>query len=233
MFDKSEWYTVKSINARYVRKQNIKKLLTSFAIALILTGITYLSGIYFNWITELNWIEIAAVFTSYSCTYLCVVQTRWNYIVGAISVTLLSIVFFQLGLYSSMALNIYLLPTLIYGWYRWKADIDTRPVTYIDWKKYGWIYVLLTAVTYGLVIWVTSIFGATLPILDSAILCLSILAQFMLDNKKLENWIVWSIVNVISIWLYFSTGAFFLGVQFVFFLLNSFYGFYKWKISIK
>ena len=85
----------------------MKKLLTTtrvsakrdFAESLLvgttLTGLSYIVGLAAGWITELNWLELFAVFTSYACTYLCVKERRINYPVGAISTAAYAVLFLQ------------------------------------------------------------------------------------------------------------------------------------------
>jgi nicotinamide mononucleotide transporter len=51
----------------------------------------------------------------------------------------------------------------------------------------------------------------------------------MLDNKKLENWHVWALVNIFAIYTYFSAGLALAGFQYIFFLANTVYGYYAWK----
>ena len=64
---------------------------------------------------------------------------------------------------------------------------------------------------------------------DSTILAGTILAQFLLDNKKLQTWIVWAIVNVFAIYTYFTAGLSLVAFQYVFFLANTMYGYAMWK----
>src|SRR6185437_17134283 len=106
--------------------------LISAIVGVVLTAGSYLIGAVFGWDAgNTNWLEIFAVWTSYSCTYLCVVERRWNYPLGAISSVAYALLFFQTHLYSSAILNLYLVPALVYGWYRWKPDAAKRPVTYV------------------------------------------------------------------------------------------------------
>lgn len=193
-----------------------------------LTGASYALAFGMGWVREVNWLEAFATFTSYACTYLCVKQSRWNYPIGAISTAALCVLFWQLGLYSSMALNAYLPIALVYGWFRWGRDDDTRPVTFV--RGIDWIgYAAITSVTYGGLVVISSAFGAALPFADASILVLSILAQWLLDNKKVETWLVWIAVNVIAIGTYFNAGAYIVALQFVFFLGNAVYGWWGWR----
>lgn len=211
----------------------MKHIIISVVIGAVLTAVSYLVGIHFLWITEVNWLEVFSVFTAYACTYLCVQQSRNNYFFGIVSVAALSLLFYQAELFSSMALNIYLFPTLVYGYFFWRPDDNTRPVTSIQDYSSLWVgaFAALVAATYGIVILVSSYFGAMLPFADSAILVLSIAAQFLLDRKIKETWLVWITVNIISIPVYISAGLPLVAFQYVFFLFNAFWGFSMWNKS--
>lgn len=210
----------------------MKDFWISVAIAVGATALSYIVGFQMGWVTELNWLEVFAVATSYSTTYLCVMQRRLNYPIGVVTTAAYTYLFFLGGLYSSAMLNAYLVPTLIWGWFRWGKDEVTRPVTLVSWKWWP-VYIGLTGATwYGLVL-LSTYMGATLPLADSAILALSILAQFLLDQKKLETWGFWAIVNVLAIPTYFYAGLPLVAFQYVLFLLNTVYGFVMWWKTYK
>lgn len=83
---------------------------------------------------------------------------------------------------------------------------------------------------YGVTIGVLAWMGTErAPFVDSFILDLSILAQWLLDNKKLETWFVWMAVNVIAIYTYFKAGLWLAGYQYIFFLGNTFIGLKAWR----
>lgn len=208
----------------------------SLLLAIVLTGMSYIIGIQSGWIESLNWLEIFAVFASYSCTYLCVMQKRFNYVIGMLATAALCILFFyQEGLFASAAQNAILTPWLIYGWFRWRADAVTRPVTSVLNDSKSWLaaYVGLTFLTYYVIVQTVEYLGGNLPYIDAGILVGSILAQILLDNKKKETWYVWAIVNVAAIALYFKQGLYLLAFQFVFFLINTVWGWYEWNKSMK
>lgn len=203
----------------------------AIAVAIFFTSVSYLVAVAAGWITEVNYLEVFAVFTSYASTYLCVVQKRLNYVFGAVSTLAYGFLFMQSGLVASMLLNFYLAPALVYGWFRWKADSVTRPVRHLE-LKWVPVYVLVTAAAYVGAVALSSAFGGTFAPLDSIILIGTILAQFLLDNKKIETWIVWAVVNVAAIYLYFASGLPLAGFQYIFFLANTVYGYIQWKRSM-
>ncbi|MGB4762656.1 MAG: nicotinamide riboside transporter PnuC [Candidatus Saccharimonas sp.] len=214
----------------FKRTTNKRDLTESIGIGLVLTTLSYIVGLLAGWITELNWLEVFAVFTSYSCTYLCVKERRINYPVGALSTAAYAVLFIQSGLVSSAILNIYLTPTLIYGWIRWRKDAATRPVTHVAAKMIP-IYLLVAGLGYAGAALISQAFGGTMAWTDAMILAGTILAQFLLDNKKLENWGVWAIVNIFAIYTYSTTGLWLVAFQYVFFLLNTIYGYVAWRAS--
>lgn len=204
----------------------------SAILAVVFTGGSYWVGLGFGWITTIDPLEVFAVFTSYACTYLCVRERRFNYVLAVITTASYCVLFWQMGLLASMFLQIYLIPTVIYGWFRWKSDADPRPVRHVELK---WVpgYLVLTVAGYFGAVWLVSAMGGNLPFFDAAILAGTILAQLLLDNKRIETWIVWLIVDVVAIYVYFSSGLFLVGVQYLAFLANTVWGYLAWNKSMR
>lgn len=196
----------------------------------MLTGLSYIVGLAVGWIDAVNWLEVFAVFTSYSCTWLCVRQRRINYPIGAASTAAYALLFWQADLMSSFALNLYLTPWLIYGWIRWRRDEDTRPVRHVEWKMLP-LYALFTGAAWSVAVAIGNHYGAALAWTDSAILALTLLAQTLLDNKIEETWYAWAVVNVLAIYVYATSGLPLVALQYVMFLLNCFVGMRAWKRS--
>jgi nicotinamide mononucleotide transporter len=215
------------------RTGQARNVVESVVIAVGLTAASYLIGGWAGWITlsTINWLEVFAVFTSYSCTYLCVRERRINYPIGVISSAAYALLFLQSGLLASAVLNAYLVPTLIYGWIRWRKDEQTLPVTHVRIKMIP-IYVVVGLVGYGGASLLSAQLGGTMAWTDSVILIGTIIAQFLLDNKKLENWLLWAIVNIFAIYTYATTGLPLVALQYVLFLGNTLYGYIMWKRSM-
>lgn len=209
-----------------------RSTIEAFVIAVCLTGLSYIVGVAANWVNEVNALEVFAVFTSYACTYLCVKERRINYPIGAVSTFAYAILFYQQGLMASMLLNLYLTPSLLYGWYRWGRDEKTRPVGTVGLKWWP-VYLGVTLTAYLGATLLNTALGGSMAWGDAVILVGSILAQFLLDNKKIETWAVWLLVNVFAIYVYASSGLTLVAFQYVFFMLNTFYGFYVWNNSRK
>lgn len=201
----------------------------SIAVAFGLTMFSIIFSDYMGWVAfnQHNIWEVLATFTSFSCTWMCVHQTRWNYPMAVVSTMLLAYVFWDANLLASAALNIYLIPTVIYGYFIWGRDSNTRPVKNVELRVLP-VYALFTLAAYLGAWLIVNALGGEMAGLDSWLLIGSIFAQFLLDRKRIQTWLVWISVNIVSIYVYFEAGLYLLALQFFFFLLNAVYGYYSW-----
>ena len=210
----------------------MKYILESVILAVVLTALSYGVGLWMGWIVTLNWLEVFAVFTSYSCTWLCTRQSRWNYPIGVITTAAYSLLFYQWGMLALAIFNLYLVFSLIYGWFRWGSDDNTRPVSRIPLKWYAG-YGAIGLVILGLFLLANILFNpagwtAVNPI-DVGLAVASGIAQLMLDNKKLENWTLWAGINIVSIPFFLHSGLTLVAFQYIFFLVNTVIGHIQWK----
>lgn len=212
----------------------------SIIIAIMLTTLYYSVAFGFGWIKEVNWVELVAILTSFSCTYMCNWQTRWNYPMGVITTVFYSWLFFQSPETIALAIfNLYLVFSLAYGWFRWRDDNNTRPVsrmTVNDWL----IHIMLGVAVFALFIWVCvgvdmylhektlSQAIEALSWIDVSLAAASGVAQFALDNKKLENWVIWLLVDIVSIPYFIHVGLYGAAFQYMFFGANTIWAFSLW-----
>lgn len=201
-------------------------LLQAFGLAVILTAA--LTWVGFAVTGTVNWWEVASVGFSFATVWLCVKQSRWNYPLNVLSVILLSYVFWQAGLYGSMALNLYLIFPLIYGWFVWGSDKNTKPVQHVSLRSLP-LYAVATGLTWWGASALITALGGVMSVLDGWLLVGSILAQYLLDRKKLEAWLVFVLVNIVSIFVYFQAGLPVLALQFGLFLINAVVAYFIWK----
>lgn len=217
-----------NFNARGV-VQHLNVYVTALLIGAFCTSGSIVIARLIGWSDVISNLEIFAVFTSYVCTYLCVKQDRWNYPIGAVSVIAYAALFWQQGLIASAALNVYLAPVLAYGWIRWGRNEVTRPVTFLSYNlKTISMYGGWTLLIYAICIGIVAALGGTMAPFDVMILVGSILAQLLLDNKKIETWVIWALVNVVAIYTYYNSGLVLAAAQYVFFLGNTLYGWHSW-----
>ena len=177
-------------------------------------------------------IEVAATILTVACILLGTARSLWQYPVGVASTTLFFFVVYGAHLYANAGLQIFFLAMQFYGWIYWLRGGPERRKPRIT--EFGltrmalWIVIaVLLSLVGGMIL--NRFTSAAMAGLDAIVFGLSVLAQFMLDRKKIENWIVWGIVNAASVWLYGSRGLWMFAALYAGLFLNSFVAWWLWR----
>jgi nicotinamide mononucleotide transporter len=67
------------------------------------------------------------------------------------------------------------------------------------------------------------------PFLDSVILTFSVLGQFLLVGRRIENWWCWLVVNSVAVPVYFSRGLYITALLYVVFWVNAIVALVHWR----
>ena len=221
-----------TVDSKQMLSWQIQQSLVSAAIGIVLTALSYAVAYAMSWDVTFNWLDATAVATSYSCTWLCVVQSRLNYLIGAVSVALYSALFFRDGYNALACFNLYLVGSLIYGWFRWGSDIKPRLVRSLQLDRWTLGYVAIGGAIAAVCVVVNLYFPGTFRPIDIWITALSGVAQTLLDNKRLQNWHVWLVVNILSMYTFYYAGMYIVLLQYVMFTVNTLLGYVSWKRSM-
>jgi len=215
-----------------MKNWQIKQSIVSAILGIVLTALSYAVAYAMSWDVTFNWLDATAVATSYSCTWLCVVQSRLNYLIGAVSVALYSALFFRDGYNALACFNLYMVGSLVYGYFRWGKDSRPRLVTSLRFDGWTLIYVAIGVSIAVACMLVNQYFPGTFAPMDIWITALSGVAQALLDNKRLQNWPTWLLVNLLSMWAFYHAGMYIVLLQYVMFTINVFIGYTSWKRSM-
>ena len=180
----------------------------------------------------MNSIEITAATLSLVAVLLAVKPYAANWPVAMIGTALYLYLFWQNRLYSDMVLQAVFLTIQLYGWVKWvnggteKAlHISKTPGTVLF--KAGFLTLL------GWVLWTLLLLkikpDANLPWLDSFTAALSVLAILLQAYKKVENWLVWMLADLIYIPMYLKAEMPVTALLYAIFLLIAFAGWRQWK----
>ena len=74
---------------------------------------------------------------------------------------------------------------------------------------------------------------ASMPYLDAVTTTMSLTAMWLLSVRRAESWVYWIIVDILAIYIYFSKGILFIGVQYVALLAIAIYGLFNWARIVK
>ena len=187
-----------------------------------------------SWI-ETNYVEILGVIFSILYLYFSIRQNILLWPMGIASALLYMVVFFQSKFYADMGLNGYYVVISIYGWFLWKRGQEEQesglPVIRLG-KKNAAILLLVTAAAFvGIGIVLKEYTDSPVPFWDAFTTAVSFTATWMLARKILENWILWIIVDLVSMGLYLYRGLYPTLLLFGIYTTMAVIGYYKWLRS--
>lgn len=188
----------------------------------------------------MNWnfddsVEIFGAIAGLVFLYLEIKQNRWLWPLGLLTSGLYIYVFFTARLYADMSLQFYYVFISIYGWILWskgdgesKGEIPIKKIT----AKLFFVLIIFSVVIYITIAYILVAFtDASVPYWDAFTTALSIVATWMLARKILEQWLVWIVVNAVSLGLYIYKGLYPTSILFLFYTSMAIVGYWQWRKS--
>lgn len=159
------------------------------------------------------------------------------YPTGLVATVITVYLFFQDELMGDMMMNFYYSVMSIYGWWNWARRKDNAPVVKVSRtnsreKIIGFGLCLLTMLVTYLVYLGYGTVIATSNYIDIFTSGLFFTAMWYMANKKLENWTLWIIADLISVPLYASRGWGMLSLQYLIFTILAIQGYLAWKTAL-
>jgi nicotinamide mononucleotide transporter len=180
---------------------------------------------------EMDITEVLGFITGAVSVWLTVKQNIWNWPIGIANSAFYVIVFFQARLFADSSLNVFYVALGFLGWYWWLKGGEHR--TALNVGRVSRLSALVLAAvglagTAGMTVFLASIHDSA-PFLDALTTVLSLIAEYMLARKLLENWGVWITADVIYIGLYTYRSLYLTAVLYVLFLTMCVVGLVSWR----
>ncbi|MGB3849991.1 MAG: nicotinamide riboside transporter PnuC [Tunicatimonas sp.] len=184
---------------------------------------------------EINWIEVLAVLFGLVAVYFNTQENVWGWPVGIVGVVLSGILFYEVRLYSDLILHVMYVILGFYGWYEWLYGGQNNAVLRVSTLSPPMILRLLVLGAAG-----TGVIGylfdrytdADLAYWDAFTTSFSLVGQYMLAKKKLENWLLWIGVDAVATGIYFYKELYLLSLLYFVYLGLAAYGYRRWKKTL-
>lgn len=155
-----------------------------------------------------------------------------NYLFGLIFAYTYFYVALDNKFYGEMTTTLYVyIPAQFIGYFLWKQNMQSQDKVEVVTAKFlnakGWL-TLISAVVIGSLAFISILKttdGQSIS-LDGVTTVLVVAAQLLMILRYSEQWILWIVINILSIWLWAETPAMYL--MYGAYLLNSVYGYYNW-----
>lgn len=209
-----------------------------------------IESIFFEiWGYPMSYLEFFGTVAGGVAVWLAARANIWSWPLGLINVTLFFFLFFQVQLYPDMFLQVFFFITNLMGWWRWahpKPDeedkkhelkISFMPIRQmLIFSSLGLVGTfLMGGLASNLHEWLPQIFSqpSAFPYFDSFVTVMSIVATYLMIQKKVECWIIWIVVDCVATGLYFVKGIKFVGIEYLAFCFLAAFGLWQWLKEYK
>ncbi|WP_299497277.1 nicotinamide riboside transporter PnuC [uncultured Shewanella sp.] len=176
--------------------------------------------------------ETIAVFFALAYLLLAMKQSRWCWIAAFVSTSIYTVIFWHVSLLMESALNFYYIGMAMYGYWVWTQGGDEHKgieITSLALASHAKIIGLTSIASIVVGYCMANYTHAAFPYLDAATTCFAVVTTYLVAKKVLENWLYWVVIDLVSIYLYFSKGLMLTSLLFVFYVIIAIVGFMTWN----
>lgn len=185
--------------------------------------------------------DLSVFLSGILCVGLIAIGRREGYLIGLYNSLSYSILAYANGLYGEVYLNLlFFVPTGIVGyimWQRYTTPSKTVAMRQLRWPQRIFILVVCVACTVGLGLLLQLNPNQNNPFIDATTNVLSVVATFLMMWRYKEQWLLYIVLNIVSIvmWiLRFMAGGQAGDVMILMwslFLLNAMFGYWRWHVG--
>lgn len=181
-------------------------------------------------------LEWVAVLTGFACVWLAARESLWNFPIAIVSCGLYIVVYQQAKLYSDSMLQVMFIALSVYGWYEWlyggrgKTELPVSRTRQWEWAV---CVVFIVAFTTGFGYYLVRNTDATVPYWDSFTTAGSLAAQYLMMRKRLENWWLWIMVDIIYVPVLWYKELYPTSALYALYLGLATYGYIQWRRQLR
>lgn len=167
--------------------------------------------------------------------WLTVRQSVWCWPTGLVNVALYAFVFYEAKLYADVGLQVVYFVLCAVGWWRWRHPGPQRvelPVTRIAGREALRLLALGVLGVAAMGTYLARRTDAALPYWDSTTVVMSLIAQWLVTRKVLENWHLWIAADVLMVGIYFYKHLYVTTGLYVIFTFLALQGLREWTRSM-
>lgn len=156
------------------------------------------------------------------------IHVWWTGIAGC---AVFAFVFVDAKLYGDAVLQGFFIVASIAGWWNWRRGDHGHELP-VRWTPPRLLVACVAAGVAFAALWaygLATFTDAASPIADSTVLAFSVVAQLLMMGRRVENWIVWILVNSIAVPLFWSRGLQLTACLYAFYWLNAWWALFQWR----
>lgn len=185
-------------------------------------------------LATLSLLEVVAVVMALLYLFLAIRQNIWCWFGAGISTAIYVYLFLDAKLYMQSALNGFYFGMAIYGWVVWRSgQTEEKQLPVVSWPLMTHVYAILLIAAVGLFngYVLDTQTDSQHAYVDAIIAWSAIWATFLVARKVLENWWYWLVIDIASIFIYWSRYLQLTSVLFAVYVLMVPFGLVSWARS--
>jgi nicotinamide mononucleotide transporter len=156
------------------------------------------------------------------------------YPTGLVSTLIYVYILLEWKLFGDFIINIYYSVMSILGWYLWtrkKNGATEFPISVMNRKDYLISSIIFTGTLLfvALVYYFFDKFTHWTAYVDTLTTAMFFVGMWLMAKRKIENWLLWIVADIISVPLYFYKGLTFSSIQFLLFTIIAILGYIEWR----
>jgi nicotinamide mononucleotide transporter len=179
-------------------------------------------------------LEVVAVVMALLYLVLAIRQNIWCWFAAGISTTIYVYLFLEVKLYMQSVLNGFYFAMAIYGWVVWRSgQKEEKELPVVSWPLLTHVYAILFIAAVGLSngYVLDTQTDSQHAYVDAIIAWGAIWATFLVARKVLENWWYWLVIDIASIFIYWSRDLQLTSVLFAVYVFMIPFGLVSWARS--
>ena len=149
-------------------------------------------------------LEVTAIFFGLLSVWFAKKDNIWVFPTGIINTAIYVYLLWKWSLLGDMMINFYYVMMSIYGWYHWtrkKDDVTQFPISRMTLsEKKGSIIIFLLTILFVVAVYTFfDKFTHWTSYIDTLVTGIFFVGMWLMAKRKIENWILWIIGDIISI----------------------------------
>ncbi|WP_313031312.1 nicotinamide riboside transporter PnuC [Massilia alkalitolerans] len=176
-------------------------------------------------------LELISFLLAVTTVLLNIRQKHWAWLFSIASSATFAVVFFEARLYGDMGLQFVFIGASVWGWYQWLHGAGDQQLVVSRLKPAGWGW-SIAAWAIGFVLlsqFLDRLTDTDVPHADGFLTAGSLVGQLLLGRKKVENWLVWIVVDVLYVGLYIYKDLHLTAILYAVFVVLAWTGWRAWS----
>ena len=188
------------------------------------------------WGTAVSWLEMLAFVLAVAMVLFNMRVNPIAWPLAIVSSLLYFALFWSSRLYGDASLQIFFALVALWGWWQWlrgtQADGTALRVRTLPASARWWLLAALAAAWPATGLFLKHYTDTDVPWWDAFPTAASVLGQWLLGRKYIENWLAWIVVNVVSVALFAYKGLWLTTLLYTVFIAMSVFGWRAWQAML-